>query len=59
MPYIKANTHPREIFKIMADAEAEIEHCQHYKKPTLPKYQKVVKLKNNIGWWNFFRQLKP
>ena len=63
MPYIKAHTHPREVFQILANAESEIEYWANIPKPSLPKYEKPVIQKEKVGWLNFTRDtlsnLKP
>jgi len=65
MPNIKPYTNPQEIFKILANAEAEIEHSRNYKPITLPKYTppKVKPKRDIAGWYNFvaviLKDLRP
>lgn len=59
---IKPYMHPKEVFKILANWEAEIEHSKNYKPLPLPKNQKVEIIRNKVGWQNFVnivRQLQP
>ena len=56
---LKPYMHPAEVFKMLADWEAEVEHCKNYKQEELPKYKKVEIKKNNVGWINFFKELRP
>lgn len=61
---IKPFTHPREVFKALVNAEAEIEYARNYKPVPLPKYTKPPKAKRGVvGWYNLIAgvlaELKP
>ena len=67
---LNQNEKPSEIFKMLANAEAEI-NCQLFSDPTeknrleftqspsIPIIKKEKVIKHSIWWINFFLQLKP
>lgn len=47
--------HPREIFKVLVDREAEIDWSLKEEKVVLPKYEKPPRIKLTAGVWNMVR----
>jgi hypothetical protein len=60
--HIKPYAHPSDVFKALANIEAEIEHASD-PVPAMPKYDKPNIIKNSPGWYNLvvttLRELRP
>lgn len=61
---IQNGERPSEIFKKIAQAEADYDYWQNLKPAILPEYNKPPKVKKGIiGWYNFtlsvLKELKP
>jgi hypothetical protein len=49
----------KQVIQDYATKEADEKWAHTKDKPNFPIYKKCENIKNNLGWRNFLRQLKP